>query len=64
MELETHVIQHGNISITLTANCSPAVSGVEAAGVAFLIRPCLRFKQAPGEQWTMFFKDPSNNVRP
>ncbi|EJK73392.1 hypothetical protein THAOC_04984 [Thalassiosira oceanica] len=30
-------------------------------GVQFIIEPHLRFKGAPGEQWTMFFKDPSGN---
>jgi uncharacterized protein len=29
------------------------------AGVNFIIEPHLRFKGAPGEQYTMFFKDPS-----
>jgi extradiol dioxygenase family protein len=31
------------------------------AGVEFIIPPHLRFKGQPGEQWTMFFKDPSGN---
>ena len=30
-------------------------------GIKFIIKPHLRFEGAPGEQWTMFFKDPSNN---
>ena len=30
-------------------------------GVKFIIEPHLRFKGQPGEQKTMFFKDPSNN---
>eukprot|EP01094_Clydonella_sp_ATCC50884_P027865 TRINITY_DN8198_c0_g1_i1.p1 TRINITY_DN8198_c0_g1~~TRINITY_DN8198_c0_g1_i1.p1 ORF type:complete len:145 (-),score=47.65 TRINITY_DN8198_c0_g1_i1:74-508(-) len=29
--------------------------------VPFVIEPHLRFKQQPGEQWTMFFRDPSGN---
>jgi len=29
--------------------------------VDFIIPPTLRFKGMPGEQWTMFFKDPSGN---
>ena len=29
--------------------------------VNFVIEPTLRFQGAPGEQWTMFFKDFSNN---
>jgi extradiol dioxygenase family protein len=31
------------------------------AGVAFVIEPHLRFAGQPGEQWTMFFRDPSGN---
>ncbi len=31
------------------------------AGIKFIIKPHLRFKGQPGEQWTMFFKDPSGN---
>jgi uncharacterized protein len=30
-------------------------------GVSFIIPPHLRFEGMPGEQWTMFFKDPSGN---
>ncbi|CAM9724592.1 unnamed protein product [Choristocarpus tenellus] len=30
-------------------------------GVQFIIKPHLRFEGRPGEQWTMFFKDPSGN---
>jgi uncharacterized protein len=32
-----------------------------SAGVEFIIKPHLRFEGQPGEQWTMFFKDPSGN---
>lgn len=32
------------------------------AGVDFVIKPYLRFKGEPGEQATMFFKDPSGNA--
>jgi uncharacterized protein len=31
------------------------------AGVSFVIEPHVRFVGQPGEQWTMFFKDPSGN---
>ncbi len=31
------------------------------AKVAFVIEPQLRFAGQPGEQWTMFFRDPSGN---
>lgn len=34
---------------------------LRAAGTAFVLEPQLRFKGQPGEQWTMFFRDPSGN---
>ena len=35
---------------------------VEAAGISFGIAPYVRFKGQPGEQATMFFRDPSGNA--
>ena len=35
---------------------------LEAAGVAFVIPPTIRFRGQPGEQATMFFRDPSGNA--
>jgi extradiol dioxygenase family protein len=35
---------------------------VRSAGVPFVIEPYLRFAGQPGEQWTMFFRDPSGNA--
>jgi uncharacterized protein len=32
-----------------------------AANVAFVLPPQVRFPGQPGEQWTMFFRDPSGN---
>ncbi|PKQ12299.1 MAG: dioxygenase [Alphaproteobacteria bacterium HGW-Alphaproteobacteria-1] len=34
---------------------------LEAAGVDFVIPPSVRFEGEPGEQWTMFFRDPCGN---
>jgi len=34
---------------------------LRAAGTEFIIEPSLRFAGEPGEQWTMFFRDPSGN---
>ena len=31
------------------------------ANVAFVMPPQVRFEGQPGEQWTMFFRDPSGN---
>lgn len=34
---------------------------LEEHQVNFIVKPHKRFVGQPGEQWTMFFKDPSNN---
>ena len=34
---------------------------LNAAGIQFVIPPSIRFKGEPGEQRTMFFRDPSGN---
>ena len=34
---------------------------LQAAGTEFVLVPQLRFAGQPGEQWTMFFCDPSGN---
>ena len=34
---------------------------LQAAGVDFVLRPQVRFEGQPGEQWTMFFRDPFGN---
>jgi extradiol dioxygenase family protein len=35
---------------------------VKEHGVRFMIEPCIRFKDQPGEQATMFFLDPTGNA--
>jgi uncharacterized protein len=35
---------------------------LRTAGTTFVIEPYLRFAGEPGEQWTMFFRDPSGNA--
>lgn len=35
---------------------------LEAAGVAFLVPPKVRFEGQPGEQFTLFVRDPSGNA--
>lgn len=34
---------------------------LEEAKADFIIAPSVRFKGKPGEQWTMFFRDPAGN---
>ena len=38
------------------------VENAKQQSIKFLIEPRLRFKDEAGEQMTMFFRDPSNNV--
>jgi extradiol dioxygenase family protein len=35
---------------------------LRAGGIEFVIEPYLRFAGEPGEQWTMFFRDPAGNA--
>ena len=35
---------------------------LKSAGIQFIIEPTIRFKGIPGEQATMFFEDPFQNV--
>ncbi|MGW4214032.1 VOC family protein [Lentzea sp. NPDC004789] len=35
---------------------------LQAAGTEFVIAPHRRFPGEPGEQWTMYFRDPSGNA--
>jgi uncharacterized protein len=35
---------------------------LRTAGVVFVIEPYLRFAGQPGEQWTMFVRDPAGNA--
>ncbi len=35
---------------------------LRAVGTAFVVEPYLRFAGLPGEQWTMFLRDPAGNA--
>jgi len=37
------------------------VDRLTAAGTDWVLAPSVRFQGEPGEQWTMFFRDPSGN---
>lgn len=37
------------------------VARLSAAGTDFVIPPSVRFEGEPGEQWTMFLRDPAGN---
>lgn len=47
--------------VLLLADWEGLARRVTAAGVGFELEPSVRFKGEAGEQWTMFFRDPSGN---
>lgn len=53
-------VPHAGLALTVE-QFHELAERVREAGIKFIIEPHLRFKDAPGEQWTMFFKDPSGN---
>ena len=65
--LSNHVDGHGvpvpHFGIVLTMEDWRALADrLRAAGIEFVIEPTVRFKGQPGEQATMFFRDPAGNA--
>jgi extradiol dioxygenase family protein len=54
-------VPHFGVVLTLQ-DWEALAERVRAAGVVFGIEPHIRFKGEPGEQATMFFRDPSGNA--
>ena len=54
-------VPHFGIVLEL-ADWEALAQRLKAAGVKFEIEPYVRFKGLPGEQATMFFRDPSGNA--
>ena len=54
-------VPHFGVVLTM-ADWQALAARVEAAGVTFGIAPYVRFRGQPGEQATMFFRDPSGNA--
>ncbi len=54
-------VPHFGLVLTM-AQFEALAARVEAAGIAFGIPPTTRFKGQPGEQVTMFFRDPAGNA--
>ena len=54
-------VPHFGVVLTM-ADWQALAARVEAAEVPFGIAPHVRFKGQPGEQATMFFRDPSGNA--
>lgn len=52
-----------HFGLAMTAEAFHALAErVRKNGVKFELEPHVRFSGAPGEQWTMFFRDPSGNA--
>ena len=63
----THVDGHGvpvpHFGLVLTMAAWEALAErLRAGGINFVIEPTIRFKGQPGEQATMFLRDPSGNA--
>jgi uncharacterized protein len=57
-----HMVPMPHFGLVLQKNDWQAMAErLQAADVAFVIEPQLRFAGQPGEQWTMFFLDPFGN---
>jgi len=62
-EVDGHHVPVPHFGVVLTMDDWHAMaSRVRAAGIAFGIEPYVRFEGQPGEQATMFFRDPSGNA--
>ncbi|WP_126172443.1 VOC family protein [Altericroceibacterium xinjiangense] len=61
--VDGHDVPVPHFGIVLTMEDWQALAGrLKAAGVSFIIEPHVRFPGQPGEQATMFFRDPSGNA--
>ncbi len=57
-----HMVPMPHFGLVLdVARFKALAARLEEAGIEFVIPPSLRFEGQPGEQWTMFFRDPSGN---
>ena len=54
-------VPHFGVVLTMEA-WTDLAEKLRAAGTQFVIEPTVRFKGKPGEQATMFFRDPSGNA--
>ena len=53
-------VPHFGVALTVP-QWEELVARLRSHDIQFLIEPTLRFKGMPGEQYTCFFKDQSNN---
>ncbi|TYP83208.1 VOC family protein [Maritimibacter alkaliphilus] len=57
-----HMVPMPHLGLVLALDDWRALADrLEAAGTDWIIPPSVRFEGEPGEQWTMFFRDPAGN---
>ena len=57
-----HMVPMPHLGVVLPLSDWRALADrLKAAGTDFVLEPSVRFEGEPGEQWTMFFRDPSGN---
>ncbi len=57
-----HLVPMPHLGVVLELPVWQALAArLQAAGLSFVMSPQVRFEGQPGEQWTMFFCDPSGN---
>jgi extradiol dioxygenase family protein len=62
-EVDGHAVPIPHFGLLLTIEDFQALADrLRSAAVKFDIEPYLRFPGQPGEQWTMFFRDPCGNA--
>ena len=61
--VDDHAVPVPHFGVVLTMSDWQALANkLETANTEFVIAPYIRFKGKPGEQATMFFKDPFGNA--
>jgi uncharacterized protein len=61
--VDGHAVPVPHFGLILPVEEFHALAGrLRAAGTPFVIEPYLRFAGEPGEQWTMFLRDPAGNA--
>jgi hypothetical protein len=62
-EVDGHVVPVPHFGVILSVPEFQELAGrLRERGTDFVIEPYVRFEGEPGEQWTMFFLDPSGNA--
>jgi uncharacterized protein len=61
--VDGHAVPVPHFGVVLAVEAFQELAGrLRDAGVEFVMEPRLRFGGLPGEQWTMFLRDPAGNA--